>query len=674
MANTSNSSGKFHPIKPIDARSLLEYSPELTEEDQYKEPETNQKYHSLYEGTEQSQEEKDAQQNDRIGKWGIALKDIGHTLANENPSQNHTEIHNRIKNELNDAALGSISSGIDDGNTNDENRKSGFISGEELRRQVESGLPGPDPDTIEDKRIYPKHVLAERYDYPLYEENESDVAKQGLDRLAADTVINVDKLGRLRTKATDFLSDKSKEHGWDNLSKLGTVDVQDSDGNNTNIKQSDFADNILPQYIKLVNGEFDKSDLDKADEDDLFFKNGYSFNTPDGEMKGTDFNIISYPKASYDPSIYDVAPEVVEITDENGEKHQYSFNNKDEASKLTYSESEIPSDKENADFYRPNFTTENGDNLSLDQVNNIITSNGNDSDTAQYHNGKFNMAKNRIFLNEPYDSDKPKGERFDFSDTLPMITDAFGYSAPILSLQTGIPYGLAGAHLAENNINPNDYDPATGSFSYNTDPTNPNVGEWGSNIAANAALPITESMLGTVGPSLIKPLKAGGKIASAIKNKALLPPLRLGLDIAGEAPEEILGNINEEYMKQSPQSWYGNQVYRMNDDGTVARNLYGQPIAEANPYTNKAVQDPNTSASDRLANFWNDAPNAALLGAGMGAIGAVPRLPSTVRQSLDAYTLYDGNNRDWNYKADEPRSEEDQVEELPYNPWVDILR
>lgn len=185
-------------------------------------------------------------------------------------------------------------------------------------------------------------------------------------------------------------------------------------------------------------------------------------------------------------------------------------------------------------------------------------------------------------------------------EILPWFIDMVLQSAPFFWLPSGGVRGLGRAASELNGINPNRN--PDGSYGLITeDPTQREAAE---RALGSAIMPLTEHLWGPIG---FQPLgNAGGKILQSLthgaSDKILEHPLsRWILGTAGEAAEEIPGNITEGMERSGLENWY-------HDTSETEWDRYGNPIYLP------------TSDERVAANFWADAPEAL---AGGGALGGV---------------------------------------------------
>ena len=233
----------------------------------------------------------------------------------------------------------------------------------------------------------------------------------------------------------------------------------------------------------------------------------------------------------------------------------------------------------------------------------------------------------RLMNQEMIDFDNPE-DRFDTTDLMDNTVDWTLGSIPI-SMGTTLPFVYSGSNALTGayGIEPASYNQATGSrglmaggwdengnLRYGVQDAEGNVDQgesdstrlWGT--LGNAAVPLTEMLVGPVGAQIIPLEKLTKNIPFKSDVTRLLADTIVGA--AAEGVEEDLGNVFEEWQQYGPSGMFAKPL--TDEYGNVVRDMYGHESRDID----------NTSDTDRLVNFFNpnDLANSFLGGAAVSML------------------------------------------------------
>ena len=233
----------------------------------------------------------------------------------------------------------------------------------------------------------------------------------------------------------------------------------------------------------------------------------------------------------------------------------------------------------------------------------------------------------RLMNQEMIDFDNPE-DRFDTTDLMDNTVDWTLGSIPI-SMGTTLPFVYSGSNALTGayGIEPASYNQATGSrglmaggwdengnLRYGVQDAEGNIDQgasdstrlWGT--LGNAAVPLTEMLVGPVGAQIIPLEKLTKNIPFRSDVTRLLADTIVGA--AAEGVEEDLGNVFEEWQQYGPSGMFAKPL--TDEYGNVVRDMYGHESRDID----------NTSDMDRLANFLNpnDLANSFLGGAAVSML------------------------------------------------------
>lgn len=237
---------------------------------------------------------------------------------------------------------------------------------------------------------------------------------------------------------------------------------------------------------------------------------------------------------------------------------------------------------------------------------------GQQDDDIDYEFKRFGIFDNkprRLNQQEMFKTNERGGIDVDMSDIGNNAIDWTLGSLPI-SIGTTMPwiYSISGATSSLGGVNPASYDPTTDSYgliagSYDdqgrlrygvTDANGERDDErsestrwW--NAAGNAAVPLTEMIVGPVGEQIV-PLEKIFRSELPSNPTAWQVVKNALVGAAGEGVEEDLGNIFDELTEYGPSGMFANPV--TNANGEALRDMYGHEVRDYN----------NTSAEDYLRN------------------------------------------------------------------------
>lgn len=276
---------------------------------------------------------------------------------------------------------------------------------------------------------------------------------------------------------------------------------------------------------------------------------------------------------------------------------------------------ELPEDLsvlgENAVGYAPVLTMSDGTVIPLEDVERIYWDEtaGDDPDATDslgnvrtdddisYDFGPLGLSKPRRLMDqEPFDF-SGEGPIFNKDDLLNNVIDWTAGSAPI---STGLympwVYSTSQATNSLYGINPGSYNAKTGSrgltaggwdengnLRYGVQDENGDIDEdlsrstrwW--NAAGNAAIPLTEMLVGPVGEHLIPLEGVTSRIPFKTDTGKLLADTLVGY--GAEGIEEDLGNVFEELMQYGPSGTFANPV--LDENGEPMKDIYGHEVRNA---------------------------------------------------------------------------------------------
>lgn len=287
--------------------------------------------------------------------------------------------------------------------------------------------------------------------------------------------------------------------------------------------------------------------------------------------------------------------------------------------------------------YEPVLTMSDGTAIPLRDVERIyfdesakddpdeLDANGNvarTDDDISYDFGPLGLSKPRRLIDqEPFDF-SGEGQVFNRDDLLNNVVDWTLGSVPISAgMYAPWLYSVSQATNSGYGIDPGSYNPETGSrgltaggwddegnLRYGVQDANGDIDEelsdstrwW--NMAGNAAIPLTEMLVGPVGEHIIPLEGLTSKIPFKTDTGKLIADTLVGY--GAEGVEEDLGNVFEGLMQYGPSGAFANPV--LDENGEPIKDIYGHE-----------VRDAGTSLPQRAANFVDptDLSNAFLGGA-----------------------------------------------------------
>jgi hypothetical protein len=248
--------------------------------------------------------------------------------------------------------------------------------------------------------------------------------------------------------------------------------------------------------------------------------------------------------------------------------------------------------------------------------------------------GIFDNKPRRLNQQEMFKTNERGGIDVDMSDIGNNAIDWTLGSLPI-SIGTTMPwvYSTSGATSSLGGVNPASYDPTTDSYGFiagsyddqgrlrygvtdangkRDDERSESTRWW--NAAGNAAVPLTEMIVGPVGEQIVplekifrSELPSNPTAWQVIKNALV--------GAAGEGVEEDLGNIFDELTEYGPSGMFTNPV--TNANGEALRDMYGHEVRDYN----------NTSAEDYLRNIADPGDLANSFAGGVTVDALMQALP-----------------------------------------------
>lgn len=241
-----------------------------------------------------------------------------------------------------------------------------------------------------------------------------------------------------------------------------------------------------------------------------------------------------------------------------------------------------------------------------------------------------------------FDIGKPAVEDpFEEGGWLPWIIDMALSSAPYFYL----PASGAKA-VADTASNYKGFQPGYQNYldrSYRLLSEDPTQMEQATATLGSAVMPITEQLWGGIGHNLLgSPFKSIAKLFGAKTTPKVLgsgkvvedlsnPILRIIDDAVGEGLEEIPGNAVEEF-QQNGLNWYGNPVYKTDDNGELLLDSKGNPIPDIDT---QGRANKNPAGWESIGNYVESWPLAFTGGAILGGAHGAPM--TAARAASDAY-------------------------------------
>lgn len=227
---------------------------------------------------------------------------------------------------------------------------------------------------------------------------------------------------------------------------------------------------------------------------------------------------------------------------------------------------------------------------------------------------------------------------------LPWVTDMALGSMPLFWWPTSIAQAGGQTMSSATGMRPGSDNFINGTYSMLSD--RPTEEQRTAATVGSAIMPFTERLYGNIGGNLATKV-APRPVRNFFNNiEKTHPGLQYLAGTAGEALEEIPGNLVEEMMQgNGPAEFYADEV--TDENGNMLRNEQGMPI-----------RDRNTDAMQRVRNFIADAPDALLGGAVLGGVLGFPSVAQYNRDYQNYHNRYLDQlpNRDqasftdyWNY-------------------------
>lgn len=515
---------------------------------------------------------------------------------------------------------------VDDGTLAYSNLTSNWVTGKQLKAQVDAGLTELDNyDDIDDNQIYSKRELELNHGYTPYlpdEASKQNLVEQNAMGIpsALEATIRNSRENLTSYNATvddqtvnskDFDLDKARE--WLESQKgSATETYTDQDGNT--FRQSDFATDSSGNavcgttedgfpYLALANGSA------------VVFDNHDNWNDNVEEAN-------AWLSALIDAT--------------NGKRSNDVFEYGVEGPQATYT---LPS----------------GQELTYDQVARLYNDTVKDEDTemnydghtgVSYDFGPFNIGKPKAAIESEHDKDGDwVGKYFNpFADAVPTLWDLASTSVPYVMDEVAIPMALSDAYMSSVNVDPwstkadGSMTKAADELSEETkdalraqgiDPDEFQDYRTGAMSAeralSNATTPWSEKIFSN-NPIKEKSEQGLTKLLSRIPVIGKHPITKAALSVVGEGLEEIPGNINEEGSQSGfGRSWFGDEL--KDADGDILRDESGTPLySQDKDIAGRVLPGQSDGEDDSIRNFWDDAWDSFLGGAALGGAVTLPKL------------------------------------------------
>lgn len=489
---------------------------------------------------------------------------------------------------MNDSLKALRDQGTDNGTLHPEALTSNTMSGSQYKIYAELTGTGRPVDDIDPYKTYSKIDEAKDHGFiPYLPDGQDSLNKMMSQELWSRPSKIANGLADIREEMTPYVI---KENG------------NEYDGHDVEERGRTFIDNIdwnISQSNK--NGETSIYADPNADHTgmDGYVNTGWVVNFEDGTSETYDgpFHVVKYGEGEGDPVIIGF-----------NDGTEIEFNDAYDVSNSMFPTNDIrlANDGEEAIYWYPRLTLEDGQTLTYDQVLDYLTNAPGKEDSNQnieYDFGPLNIGK-PARMSEGLIEDG-------FAGLLPNTIDLVTGSAPYFHPLIGVPVGLSGAASVVNG-----QDAMGVKTDGSGDPVNQNgdSADLGTMMLANAAMPLTEVGYGRIGKTISAPFMK--TIARNYGNRAWYPMLEHLSGTVGEGMEEIPGNVTEELARNGLSGAFADQA-GYDDNGNV---LYD-------------------SKSDRIGNFVSGIPDAFAGGAWLGTLFGLPTLPGAIGQSKANYDL-----------------------------------
>lgn len=509
---------------------------------------------------------------------------------------------------------------LDDGTLDAANLTSNWVTGSQLRKQQEAGVPlDMSADEISPDEVYSKRDLQLYHGYQPFSPDAGSQWKMALSNIASKPAEAAAAVRNSRENLTDY-----------------TITI---DGRS--IKENDYDLDASRDWLDKVNEEFNDDPV---------------LTTADGA--------VEY-HAKTNPLALDDDGKLVSDYDDDGSLRLYledgdywTFTGDDKQTPAEEAQSYVNDlykavNNDGAELWKSSlddqvYTSPSGEQFSYSEVsriaNDTISSeagggNYEGDDGISYDFGKLNIAKPAAAMTEEITLD----------NIAPQFWDILASSAPYFAKQIAIPVALSNAYMESRNINPNQID-KDGTLRQSAadidDDTKKQLeaagydpdeyedyyknGAYGEKVLANVLMPLTEFGFGNIGKSALK-------MAKPVKKWLEKHPVAdYVTGTVGEGIEEIPGNVMEEATNSGfTKSWYEN--YLRDDDGNILRDSVGNPLKAQTDNrflgVNTGGGDDGVIDSNRAGSFADDAPGAFEGGALLGGVFGLPGLASGVSRN-----------------------------------------
>lgn len=480
----------------------------------------------------------------------------------------------------------------DVGNSNKEGLVSDTMTGAEYKQYRLTGIPGRPIEKIDDWATYDKLSEYRNYGFIPYAPTDEDIFNMELQHLMKAPNKAANELANSRTSAFNYtinLGDRKIDgRAFDDASILylrRMRDLLDSDDGSLYNEEDDPDPSIA---TPITSGEF-RITLDDGEE---------------VSVPGGNYKLITEPQGYIDDNgefVYTKPNFTVEF--KNGER--FDFESPDDFEQNVKAYGYKVAEADDKKIWVPDLILDDGTRINYVDAVRIATDRDprDPSDGLSYDFGPLNLGMPRKFSEGPIE---------DGIENLPgTIWDIFASSSPYFKWTPGIIRSGSAAEAALSGVDPSTVG-ADGVGSLVAEDIDDNL--YWSNIGFNFGTPLTEKVAGGIGGKsqifnrFLKP-RIERKLGGRLEDKPLAD---FGVDVAGEAIEEVVGNAAEEAAISGTNRWYGNPV--LDEDGN-----------EVVDETGHTVKEEDTSFPETIWNYFKDAPDAAAAGALMGGIMKAPK-------------------------------------------------
>lgn len=600
--------------------------------------ETNKIYEDLFAGEGY---DKNADQNDWFGH-------LAKFVGGANLEAAGQDVRPEDKETFDEAWDPYVDQGLDDGSLNANNLTSNWITGEQMRKYREAGIPGRPIEDIKDDETYNKEIEKLEHGFAPYTPDDGAYWKMAAQNVIGSPSRWAQDVAHARANNAYGITLDGKQMSSDDFDRDKAADwytgVNDAWSENPVYKLNDGSGLEYRPAENPIATTDDGKYMVTANKDDTFrlwFDDGTYW----------DFDGEGYEDTETDPAAWNEMVTVIHALDDP-----------------------------DSGIWTPSYENEeyemdNGDKLSYGQVKRLIQ----DTTAKDAGGGGFKSDEGISYDFGPLNWNKPQeamengiltdeNGSINLSEFIPQLADIALSSAQYVNPYIGLLTAGSDAYMASRKTDPT----STGkngelkSMGYLDDDAKQAIADAGydvddyqkayddsikEKVGGNMLMPWMEYGLGGIGhkiPGL------GKLVDKSLKN---IPGAKTLVDIAGEGAEEIPGNITEEWAQNGSGRFAFNDYLR-DKDGNIVTDSNGNPLRELSPDGSFLMFNPDgTINKDKHDAFWGDAPESFEGGAALGAayklLEGLPKLPGAMRKmrnrGKDDVDIFDPSY-EWDYK------------------------